>query len=69
MELIILGFMLYVGWIFVNVLIAQAKGYPPGVGFASVIATPVLVYLYLLAVPPKTPKTSQTLSSHTTRSV
>ena len=45
---------IYFLWSVVNVIIATKKGRSNTFTFfASIIATPLLVYLYLLAVPPK----------------
>lgn len=48
------AFVFYAAWCFVNGLVAGEKGRSvPAAALASIIATPLLVYLYLLAVPPK----------------
>ena len=45
---------LYVGWCIVNALVAQEKGREVGTVLGcSIVCSPFLVYLWLLAVPPK----------------
>ena len=54
MAIVTLG--LYVGWTFVNCLVADAKGKSMAVTLlASLLCTPFLPYLYLVAVPSTKP--------------
>jgi hypothetical protein len=44
----------YIGWCIVNALVAQEKGREVGTVLGcSIVCSPFLVYLWLLAVPPK----------------
>ena len=51
MELILIIF--YLGLVILNGMVADAKNYSVGwCMLGSILLTPILVYLYLLAVPP-----------------
>ena len=57
--LVVAGVVLWLSWIVVNALIAKEKGRSdPAAAVASVIFSPLIVWLYYVAVPPKIKETT-----------